>query len=201
MGKALKKRQKWRNLDISPAPIIHTSREEKEEEGSRETSPPFLKIISKNLDVLITKEGASVAGDDVSSPPPPPAMTALPPSSSGPCAASASDRVKFFYRSDRIPVFDPANCTVVGTAGSGLDPVSTAMFVGDPLRYAAPPHQSSGPYVRAATFAAQNSHFVQPPPPSSPLSAYETSPAITVHTAAGSEQLPRQSLSSMSSSK
>jgi hypothetical protein len=196
MGKALKKRQKWRNLDISPAPIIHTSREEKEEEGNRETAQPFLKIISKNLDVLITKEGASAAGDDISSPP---AMTALPPPS-GPGAASASDRVKFFYRSDRIPVFDPANCTVVGTAGSsGLDPVSTAMFVGDPLRYA--PHQSSGPHVRAAaTFAAQNSHFVQPPP-QSPLSAYETSPAITVPTTAGSEQLPRQSLSSMSSSK
>jgi hypothetical protein len=200
MGKALKKRQKWRNLDINPAPIIHSSREEREEEGNRETAQPFLKIISKNLDVLITKEGASAAaGDDVSSPPPP-AMTALPPPS-GPGAASASDRVKFFYRSDRIPVFDPANCTVVGATGSALDPVSTAMFVGDPLRYYAP-HQSSGPHVRAAaTFAAQNSHFVQPPPPSSPLSAYETSPAITVHTAAGSEQLPRQSLSSMSSSK
>jgi len=186
MGKALKKRQKWRNLDISPPPIIRSSsREEKEgEEGGNDTAHPFLKIISKNLDVLITKEVSP--NSEVASPPP---VSTLPP------AAGPAERVKFFYRSDRIPVFDPANCTVVGTARSGLDPVNTAMFVGDPLRYA--PYQNSG--GMRAPLTAQNSHFFHPPPPTPHVATKvnaEPSLSSSAQTAAS-----EQSCSSMSSSK
>jgi hypothetical protein len=125
MGKALKKRQKWRNLNISPPPMVSRGGDHQQEEGGDEAAHPFLKIISKNLDVIISKDTSSATAT------PSPAAS----SPTGAATAVASDRVKFFYRSDRVPVFDPANCTVVGVAGNA-DPVNTALFVGDPLRYA-----------------------------------------------------------------
>ena len=140
MGKSLKKRQKWRNLEISPAPRTQSQQKDEEEET---TTHPFLKIISKNMDVVISHDPAK---PPVSTPADPPA-------------------VRLLYRSDKVPVFDPANCTVVG-AGSGaapLDPANTALFVGNPLRYA---HSSR------AGGGLPNPYLVHPPPPS-PLSAYK----------------------------
>jgi hypothetical protein len=151
MGKGLKKKQKWRNLEISPVAALprinhQQSKEEEGEDGASSPHHPFLKIVSKNMDIVINQEAMS--SSDISrhnnpSPTSPPGL-----------------KVLSSYKSENKapPVFDPANCTVVG--GRVMDPASTAMFVGDPLRYATVHHHRAGGQHNNSN----HHHYPMPPP-------------------------------------